>query len=784
MANKKLQMKEYNGSTWDNLQPVTDIQYVNGITSSIGAFLGTPSSANLRTAVTDETGTGNLVFSNAPTLTSPVISTITNTGTLTLPTASGTVLSSNNTATVINKTFNLTDNTLTASFAQLNTAIVDATIVSTTASQTLTNKTLTSPVIATISNSGATITVPTITGSLLATTASGASGQFLKSNGAGALPSFESLNDIQINTTGDITGGNISATKSASVAGNLIVSGTTSLKTSLNGVVLASSGVLSAGSASLTSQVTGVLPSANGGTGINNAGRTLTVNGASGTLSFASASSATLTIPETGTAVLTAANQQLTNKIFVDSSTQFRDGGTGNEYMKFDLALISTGSTETPSIVTLSVPNISGSIIVNSGAQTLSDKTLSTGTVSSAVVVQKSPVITLSGDLTGTVTLTNLGNGTLTASIAANSVALGTDTTGNYVASLVAGTGITVGAAAEGATPTITNNGVTSLVAGTNMAVSSGTGAVTISTIANPTFSGTVSIGTLNLTNALRVSNGGTGLTSYTTGSIVYASATTTLAPLTAAALGNALISGGASTAPSWGKIGLGTHVSGTLAVINGGTGVDTSTGTGNVVLSANPTFTGRVDFANGSAAAPSINWTGSSSRGFYYTGTGTGVSGNLSTTGFLQSAGKIYAGDNYVCDTPSTTGGSANAIWVLDAGTQYSLYRVSSARKYKVLEEEVDLGLKALNLKPKKWYDKAEYEKNDNKVDGLKKYIGFIAEDLVEVGLQDLVVFNPDGTPDSISYDRLVASVIPILKYQQEQIKSLAARIEALEGN
>jgi hypothetical protein len=50
------------------------------------------------------------------------------------------------------------------------------------------------------------------------------------------------------------------------------------------------------------------------------------------------------------------------------------------------------------------------------------------------------PVITLAGDLSGSVTLTDLASGTLTATIAANSVALGTDTTGNYVATIAAGT--------------------------------------------------------------------------------------------------------------------------------------------------------------------------------------------------------------------------------------------------------------------------------------------------------------------------------------------------------
>jgi hypothetical protein len=57
------------------------LQAVNGGTglSSLGTgvatFLGTPSSANLRAAVTDETGSGALVFATSPTLTTPVLGT-------------------------------------------------------------------------------------------------------------------------------------------------------------------------------------------------------------------------------------------------------------------------------------------------------------------------------------------------------------------------------------------------------------------------------------------------------------------------------------------------------------------------------------------------------------------------------------------------------------------------------------------------------------------------------------------------------------------------------------
>lgn len=63
-----------------------------GITSlgtGVATWLGTPSSANLAAAVTDETGTGALVFANTPTLVTPVLGTPTS-GNLSNCTADGT----------------------------------------------------------------------------------------------------------------------------------------------------------------------------------------------------------------------------------------------------------------------------------------------------------------------------------------------------------------------------------------------------------------------------------------------------------------------------------------------------------------------------------------------------------------------------------------------------------------------------------------------------------------------------------------------------------------------
>lgn len=60
---------------------------VSGLAAGVASFLATPSSANLRTALTDETGTGSAVFATAPTITSAVLVT---------PTISGLTLDSIN----------------------------------------------------------------------------------------------------------------------------------------------------------------------------------------------------------------------------------------------------------------------------------------------------------------------------------------------------------------------------------------------------------------------------------------------------------------------------------------------------------------------------------------------------------------------------------------------------------------------------------------------------------------------------------------------------------------
>jgi hypothetical protein len=102
---------------------------------------------------------------------------------------------------------------------------------------------------------------------------------------------------------------------------------------------------------------------------------------------------------------------------------------------------------------------------------------------------------------------------------------------------------------------------------------------------------------TVHVTGELGASHGGTGQGTYAVGDVLYADSTTTLARLADVATGNALLSGGIGVAPAWGQVGLTTHVTGVLPPANGGTG---SNNTGNLVWDAAATISGGGTFGLG----------------------------------------------------------------------------------------------------------------------------------------------------------------------------------------
>jgi hypothetical protein len=116
--------------------------------------------------------------------------------------------------------------------------------------------------------------------------------------------------------------------------------------------------------------------------------------------------------------------------------------------------------------------------------------------------------------------------------------------------------------------------------------------------------------GSADVTNIISAVYGGTGNGTYTTGDLLFASASTTLSKLAGVASGNVLLSGGVGTAPAWGKVGLTTHVSGLLPIANGGTN-STATPTAGAVAYGNGTAyqfsaagnVGQVLISNGTGA-------------------------------------------------------------------------------------------------------------------------------------------------------------------------------------
>jgi hypothetical protein len=256
---------------------------------------------------------------------------------------------------------------------------------------------------------------------------------------------------------------------------------------------------------------------------------------------------------------------------------------------------------------------------------------------------------------------------------------------------------------------TLTNKTLTSPTLTTPVLGTPASGTLTNCTF--PTLNQNTTGTAANVTGVVAAANGGTGQSSYAVGDIVYASTTTALSKLADVATGNALISGGVGVAPAYGKIGLTTHVSGTLPIANGGTnstatptngGVAYGTGTANAYTAVGTA--GQILQSNGAAApswiantigtvtavtgtAPVVS-SGGATPAISMAAATTSVSGYLTSTDWNTFNGKQAAG-SYVtvggalgtpssgtltnCTFPTlnqnTTGNAATATTATSAG-------------------------------------------------------------------------------------------------------------------
>jgi hypothetical protein len=178
-----------------------------------------------------------------------------------------------------------------------------------------------------------------------------------------------------------------------------------------------------------------------------------------------------------------------------------------------------------------------------------------------------------------------------------------------------------------------------------------------------------------DLSGTVLAANGGTGITSYSVGDLLFAGTNTTLSKLSGVAAGNVLLSNGVNNSPIYGKANLTSHVTGTLPVANGGTGAATLTGyvigTGTTAMTANATIpvadlSGSILAANGGTGQSSyaigdiVYASGATALSKLASGATNTV---LRSTGLLTapSYGKVVLTTDVSGTLPVANGGTAN---------------------------------------------------------------------------------------------------------------------------
>jgi hypothetical protein len=272
-------------------------------------------------------------------------------------------------------------------------------------------------------------------------------------------------------------------------------------------------------------------------------------------------------------------------------------------------------------------------------------------------------------------------------------------------------------------------------------------------------------------TNILAVANGGTNLASYTVGDILYASGTTALSKLSDVATGSVLLSGGTSTAPSWGKASLTTCVSGILPVANGGTGNSSWTPWALICAESGPTkeltqvsvgTAGYVLVSQGGSNIPS--WTNLATVYAPLThGCSAGYFPYATSTTAWRNSPMYYNGTNigigttspsYLLTMEASGGGYYSASdhqW--HNGSSRSIKKNIALNKINVLKILDELKIVQYNYK--------------TEINTDMKHVGFIAEDTHPL------LSGKDQNGQSVA--DCIGFLLAVVKIQQRQIKKLS---------
>ena len=248
----------------------------------------------------------------------------------------------------------------------------------------------------------------------------------------------------------------------------------------------------------------------------------------------------------------------------------------------------------------------------------------------------------------------------------------------------------------------------------------------------------------------------------------------------------------------------LGSRITVAAALRYGGVDLANSvTGTGSMVLSASPTFTGTASFATGtftgavnvsaSASAPAnmgiFNYggislgfrAGSSGYTFFNNAVGASIL-DISNTGVITAYGAVTAPTLNVTTMASTA--QTNVV-CYNTGTGLTTYQTwatgclaSSAR----FKENVTVKSNADALKVVTSLEPVTFNYKKSADMGSDKHNGFIAEQVVKVA-PDLVVFEKDGkTPRAVKYQEMAPYFAGAIRELKAANDNLKAEIEQLK--
>ncbi len=202
----------------------------------------------------------------------------------------------------------------------------------------------------------------------------------------------------------------------------------------------------------------------------------------------------------------------------------------------------------------------------------------------------------------------------------------------------------------------------------------------------------------------------------------------------------------------------------------------------------------------NGQGGGINGNYNGNNAVYIYSNGYLVLQGNNIANGGLAVTGGSLTANDGNISSSNTITGGSlvsngslirsqlgSDGLGLTGASVTSTgaFVRTSSSERYKQDIEDLALSYESIiALQPKTFRRKEEVEEYG---DAAKVYPGFIAEDIADSDL-DIFAFyktNPDGSkvPEGVHYPELTAALVLALKHQDQLIKDLTARIEALEA-